>query len=147
MITAAAGKLYTPQLLALATELANYPLSGEWPLRAQARSKTCGSSITIGLAIDAHDAVSGLGMAVTACAVGQASAAIFARGASGRSATDIRHALRQVEAWLGAAEAPLPDWPEFSLLGAARDYPARHGALLLPWRAAAEALCKADSSG
>jgi hypothetical protein len=38
--------------------------------------------------------------------------------------------------------AELPDWPDFSLLEAARDYPGRHGALQLPWRAALDALSK-----
>jgi len=42
-------------------------------------------------------------------------------------------------AWLGGA-GQMPDWPGLAAIAAARDYPARHGAILLPWRAALDAL-------
>ena len=147
MNASAAGKLYTAELLSLATELADYPLAGEWPVTAEARSKTCGSSIRIGIAKDGQGAIDRLGLAVTACAVGQASAAIFARHAAGLHADDILAALREIEAWLLSADAPMPEWPDMDALLAARSYRGRHGAIALAWRAAAEALCKADSSG
>ncbi|KUO54501.1 MAG: hypothetical protein APF78_10545 [Sphingomonadales bacterium BRH_c3] len=147
MSAASAGKLYTPELLSLATELANYPLSGEFSHSGEARSKTCGSSIRVGLETDDRGGISRLGMAVTACAVGQGSAAIFAANACGRNASELATTLRALENWLDSADAPMPDWPGFAALRTARDYPARHGALLLPWRAAAEALCKADGNG
>ena len=41
--------------------------------------------------------------------------------------------------WLHAA-GPIPDWPGIGLLDAAREYPARHGAILLAWDAALAAL-------
>ena len=147
MSAVGAGKLYTPELLALATTLADYPLAGAWPQNGEARSKTCGSNIRIGIETDDRSRITRIGMAVTACAVGQASAAIFAADAPGRSALDLAEALHEVETWLGSVDAPMPSWPGFAALRAARDYPARHGALQLPWRAAAQALCKVDGSG
>jgi hypothetical protein len=43
--------------------------------------------------------------------------------------------------WFGGKDI-VPDWPGFELLAAARDYPARHGAILLPFDAAIAALEK-----
>lgn len=147
MTASPAGKLYTPELLALATELAAFPLTGDWPLLASARSRACGSSLTIGLELDGHGRVNRLGLAVSACAVGQASAATFARAAGGRSSAEITAALEQIEGWLAHADAPWPKWPGFAALAPARSYSGRHSALLLPWKAAADALCKGEITG
>lgn len=147
MSATTASKLYTAELLSLATELAAYPLAGQWPSTAGARSKTCGSSIRIGIALDEQGAIARLGLAVTACAVGQAAAAIFGRHAAGLHPKDVQDALREIEDWLLSADAPMPEWSDIGALEAARGYKGRHGAIVLPWKAAADALCKADSSG
>jgi NifU-like protein involved in Fe-S cluster formation len=34
----------------------------------------------------------------------------------------------------------MPDWPGIDLIAVARDYPARHGAIMLAWEAALSAL-------
>jgi hypothetical protein len=34
----------------------------------------------------------------------------------------------------------LPDWPGLTAIAAARDYPARHGAIMLAWQAARQLL-------
>ncbi|MFC0203114.1 iron-sulfur cluster assembly scaffold protein [Novosphingobium soli] len=132
--------LYTPEVLGLAIELAHYPLSEALPLRGDARSRTCGSSIVLGLEADAAGVVQRIGLRCQACAIGQAAAALFARGAAGRDAAQIAAARDAIGAWL-AGEAPLPDWPGLETIAAARDYPARHGAVMLPWDAAVAALC------
>ena len=80
-----------------------------------------------------------VGMQATACAVGQASAAIFARHAVGRSEAEIARGRKELEAWLVGSRT-MPDWPDIQTIAPAREYPARHGAILLPWRAATEAL-------
>ena len=142
MAAGSAAKLYTPDLLSLATELAQYPVAGEWNAFAEVRSQTCGSSLSLGINTDAHGAITEFGLAVTACAVGQAAAAIFARGARSldRGHSDV--ALTQLSNWLGSSDAPPPDWSDIDLLSNARAYPGRHGAILLPWKAAQQALCK-----
>lgn len=142
----AAGRLYTPELLALAVELAGHPPLENADLHGEARSPTCGSTLAIGLVPDANGGIEALGMRVHACAVGQASAAIFARHARGRDRAAIAMALAQLEAWL-AGEGPKPDWPDVELIAAAIAYPARHGAMLLPWKAALAALSPASSPG
>ena len=146
MTAPAGGKLYSPALLALATELAEYPLNNHHALRGEASSRTCGSTIAIGIDSDGSGRISALGMQVSACAVGQASAAIFARHAVGQGLGEIEETTDAVERWL-SGEGELPQWPDFSVLEPARDYTGRHGALLLPWKAAREALCKQGTSG
>ncbi|QYU66279.1 hypothetical protein J4558_14920 [Leptolyngbya sp. 15MV] len=47
--------------------------------------------------------------------------------------------------WLSGA-GPRPDWPGLELLEPARAYPARHAAILLPWKAALAALNKRDTA-
>lgn len=136
----AGGTLYSPRLLALAVELAEYPFDPDASLHGEARSRSCGSEI----ALSAGNGFRTIGMRVTACAVGQAAAAIFVRHAEGATFDQIEEALRQITDWLGEG-GTLPDWPDFSLLEAARDYPGRHGALQLPWRAALDALSKAGA--
>ncbi len=78
-------------------------------------------------------------MQVSACAVGQASAALLAQGVTGSEPGLIRQTASGLSAWL-AGEGELPHWPGIEALAPARDHPGRHGALLLPWNAACEAL-------
>lgn len=140
---AGTAKLYTPRLLALSAALADYPLTGEFHHTVQARSRTCGSTIALGMECGADSAITRIGMQVTACAVGQSSAAVLAQGACGRSAQGIGATRAAIEAWL-ASEGALPDWPGFDALEAAREHKGRHEALLLPWKAACEALSTAS---
>lgn len=137
--------LYTPQILALAASLAAYPLAPDLTCRASARSRTCGSVIELGLQFARADGtISRVGMQVAACAIGQASAAIMAASLAGRSAREITATHAAIARWL-AGEGALPDWPQLALLAPALPHKGRHGALLLPWTAAAEALCSAGT--
>ncbi len=130
--------LYTPDVLALAIDLARHPLTDDLPLRSEARSKSCGSTIMLGLAVEAGT-VTRIGLRSQACAIGQASAAIFASAAVGATIDHIAQTRNAVAAWL-TGDASLPQWPGFATVAAARDYPARHGAVMLPWDAAVRAL-------
>lgn len=141
-----AERLYTPELLALAVGLAGYPLSEEFLLTGEARSRSCGSTLRMGLAADDAGRVERIGMRVAACAVGQASAAIFAAAVPGRTAEELMATLAALEAWL-AGDSPAPEWPGLTVLAPARAYPGRHGAMLLPWKAALDALSKREAAG
>ena len=127
--------LYTPEVLGLAIALARFPLTEDLPLRGEARSKSCGSTITLGLKMAPDGTIERIGVRSQACAIGQAAAAIFAQAASGRGGSDIHAAGTAIAAWL-AGEGAVPDWPGLSAIAAAREYPARHGAVMLPWNAA-----------
>ena len=131
----ASSKLYTREILTLATELAAYPLDDLIGLRGSARSQICGSAMELGLQIDDDGRIVRAGAKVTACAVGQAAAALFIEGAAGRARAEIELALIGIESWL-AGRGELPDWPGIEAIAAARDFPGRHGAIILPWKAA-----------
>jgi NifU-like protein involved in Fe-S cluster formation len=141
---AGATALYTPEVLALATGLARFPLGEDLPLRGNARSQSCGSTLEVGLALD-DGRISQVGLRTHACAIGQAAAAIFAEAATGRTVPEIAAAEREVADWLTGG--PLPTWPGIQAIAAAAAYPARHGAVLLPWRAALSALPSAAERG
>lgn len=132
--------LYTPEVLGLATGLARIPLLDDLPLRGSARAPVCGSTIELGLVRDGEGRIAQIGLKAHACAIGQAAAALFAEAAPGRTRAELAESLTSLEQWLGDPGAPLPDWPGLAAIAAARSYPARHGAILLPWKAALAAL-------
>ena len=136
---AGAEKLYTPELLGLAVSLAGFPLDDSLPLRGSARSRSCGSTLDAGFMSDREGRVERLGLRVRACAVGQAAAAIFAQGSRGVSLAEIEAAHGALAAWL-AERGEMPEWPGIEALSDARAYPGRHGAIMLPWSAAIDAL-------
>ncbi len=134
-----AEKLYTPEMLAAAVELATVPPLDAATCHGSARSPACGSTLDIDLMLDDSGSIVRVGMKVRACAVGQAAAAIFARHAGGCNAQEIAVALDSFIAWLDG-EGPTPGWPDMALIAPARDYRGRHGAMILPWKAAMAAL-------
>lgn len=136
---ASSATLYTREVLALATSLSQWPLDSDLPLTGSARSPTCGSAVSLSIEADAAGAITQIGLKTQACAIGQASAALFAADAIGRDAHNLAASLEAIRQWLKEGGA-LPDWPGFATIAAARDYPARHGAILLAWQAALEAL-------
>lgn len=141
-----AAVLYTPEVLALATSLAAFRLDETLALQAEARSRSCGSTLTLGLALDEAEQVTRVGVRSSACAIGQASAAIFAQAAAGRSADAIVATAEATARWL-AGEDGMPAWPRFEIIAAARDYPGRHGAIMLPWTAALQLLPRRAAAG
>ena len=82
--------------------------------------------------------VTAIEQAVEACAFGQAAAALVGRHGIGTRHDEAAAALASVERWLdGEGDEP---WPELHLLDPARGRRGRHGAILLPFRALAQAI-------
>ncbi|MFC3214525.1 hypothetical protein [Novosphingobium panipatense] len=54
--------------------------------------------------------------------------------------TEARDAVAR---WL-AGDGDLPQWPGLEIIGPARAYAARHGAVLLPWDAAVRAFAERE---
>jgi NifU-like protein involved in Fe-S cluster formation len=131
--------LYNRDILALAVATAEYLPLPEARHHASLRAPLCGSRILLDLDTDDAGLVTAVGMHVEACALGQASASLLARHAAGKGLDDIRAARAAIAGWFGG-EGERPDWPGFDLLAPAKDYPARHGAILLPFDAAIAAL-------
>lgn len=146
MAQASAAKLYTPPILSLAVELHHYPLTDACDLRAEARSRSCGSVLEAGFALAPDGTVVNVGLRATACAIGQASAVIFAQGVTGLDSAAIVQAHDAIARWLEGTGEP-PSWSGLAQLENARAFPARHGAILLGWQAAKLALCNAQPDG
>ncbi len=141
-----AAALYTPEMLELATSLAAWPLDPAMPFQGRARSPACGSTLMVSLSLDCAGRIAALGLRAQACAVGQASAALFAAAAPGRTRSELAATSEGLDAWL-RGEGPLPGWPGLAGIAAAQAYPARHGAILLAWQAALDALPDSPPGG
>ena len=131
--------LYTPAVLAAATGLAAWPWDETLAFKGQARSRTCGSVLAMGLALDDAGHIVAIGIRAHACAIGQAAAHAFASAATGQNRAAIAAARAALSDWL-TGEGDLPDWPGLDVIAAARAYPARQGAIVLAWDAALDAL-------
>ena len=132
--------LYTTEILRLAASLPEPVQLDRIDGSASERSPTCGSIVTLDVQQDEEGRIERLSITVQACAFGQASAALVAAAASGKSAEDVRTTLDQLGAWLGGKADGPPDWPGFSALAPARSRTGRHGAILLPLRALLSAM-------
>jgi NifU-like protein involved in Fe-S cluster formation len=132
--------LYTMDVLRLATSLADWPrLTGVFST-AEKRSVVCGSRVAVDIALDDAGRVVAFGQDVQACALGQASAALLAKHITGRSADEIEDARLTLTGFLAGTEESIGDWPGLDVLTTAREYPARHASIRLPFEAAAEAV-------
>jgi NifU-like protein involved in Fe-S cluster formation len=131
--------LYTLDILRLAAATGEFPPLSVFDARAERRTTTCGSRIVVDLVVDREGRISAFGHDVKACALGQAAATLFARHAVGRTTKEVVSARDQFVNWLADAGASPPDWPGIDVLERARGYPARHGAMRLPFEAAADA--------
>lgn len=131
--------LYTPEILAAATGLSAWPWNEALPHKGEARSRTCGSSLAIAVALDDAGCIAALGIRTHACAIGQAAANAFSQAAAGKSRADVALARAAIGAWL-VGEGDLPDWPGLALIAPARAHASRHGAIVLAWDAALEAM-------
>lgn len=127
--------LYTTEILRLAASLHEPHELEREDGRAEVRSPTCGSRIVLVVQLDEDRRVERLSMEVHACAFGQASAALLERHSIGRTHADIADALIDVSRWLSDEQDETVNWPGIVALAPARPRKARHGAILLPFRA------------
>ena len=127
--------LYTTEILRLAASLQEMRELEREDGRAELRSPTCGSRITIAVELDADRRVHMISQKVHACAFGQASAALVQQHAIGRAHDEVADALVTISRWLAQEQDEAGDWPGLSALAPARPRKSRHGAILLPFRA------------
>ncbi len=140
-----ASALYSKDILRLATSIPHLGRLAEPQGTSERRSPVCGSRITVDVVMDAEGHILDIGQMVSACALGQASAAIMGQGAVGRSATDLNWARDALAAWL-AGEGALPEgWPDLEVFEPALGHAARHGAIRLPFEDVAEAATNATA--
>ena len=127
--------LYTTEILRLAASLsAPHELERE-DGRAELRSPTCGSRVSLAVQLDADRRVERLSMDVHACAFGQASAALVERHSRGLTHDEISEEMLKLGRWLADEQEQTAGWPNLAALAPARSRRSRHGAILLPFRA------------
>ena len=139
------GALYNRDILRLAASIPHLGRLEAAQASAEKRAPVCGSRVVVDLMLDEEGRVSALGQQVNACALGQASAALMGAHAIGRTLDELDTARATLAAFLAGQRDDLGDWPGLDALAVARTYPARHGAILLPFEAAAEAAARAAS--
>jgi len=139
--------LYNRDILRLATTLIANDRLAVADGTAEARSPICGSRIQADVTTDADARITGLALRANACALGQASAAILRKNAIGEPVDMIALVRDGIAKALNKQDEMPSLWPELELLSGARDYPARHAAILLPYDAviAAAKKTKAES--
>ncbi len=133
--------LYNQEILRLAARVPPARLAAPMAT-VEKRSPICGSRVTVDVSVDAGGRLRELGMLVRACALGQASAALFAEHAGGRSAAELAAARDALAAWL-AGQGELPDWPGIGIFEPALPHSARHASIRLAFEAGAEAAAAA----
>lgn len=131
--------IYTKELLRLAADIPNDGRLASPDASAERRSVVCGSRVTVDVALGAADRVTGLGLEVRACALGQASASLMAAHAVGRSAAELASARDDLAAWLAGRRGDAGAWPGLEALAPARRHVSRHASILLPFEAVAAA--------
>ncbi|MBB5514847.1 NifU-like protein involved in Fe-S cluster formation [Rubricella aquisinus] len=125
-------KLYSQRILALAADIPHLDRLTDADATVMKRSPLCGSTVTVDVSVDEDGRISDFGQEVKACALGQASAAVFAAQAVGRSLEEVRAARDALRAML-KSDGPVPAAPfdGYESLLPARDYRNRHASILL----------------
>lgn len=134
--------LYNAEILRLAASIPFHQRLAAPMASSERRSPVCGSRVTVDVALDGDGRVERLGLLVRACALGQASAALMAAAAVGRSAAELAATRDALTAWLAGAGSP-PDWPGLHLFAPALPHSARHPSIRLAFEAVAEAAAQA----
>lgn len=140
--------LYSDHIIEIA---ANQPRPGRLAdAQASARkvARVCGSVIEVDIAVS-DGVISGYGHEISACALGQTSAAIVAREIVGTPVEEFRQ-VRDEMAKMLKENGPPPAgtrWGELKWLEPVREYRPRHASTLLVFDAVCEALDKLDAAG
>jgi NifU-like protein involved in Fe-S cluster formation len=134
------GPIYTTEILRLAASIPEPAQLDRVDGTAEERSPACGSSIQVQVQLDSDGRVALLSQKVHACAFGQASAAILAAHARGRTAEEVGTALLELSAWLAGERPDVGSWPGLAALEPARARTGRHGAIVLPFKALMKAM-------
>ena len=135
--------LYHARVLELAGDIPCHRALPDPDGSAERISKICGSRVRVEVALNG-EVISDIGLDVQACALGQASASILARGAIGANIAEIQLARDQLFAMLkSGSAAPTGRFWELRHLAGVQDYPARHVSTLLAFDAALDAIAAA----
>lgn len=137
--------LYSDRILEIA---ANQPVPGrlgEPHASARRVSRVCGSTIEVDVRVEGG-VITGYGHTISACALGQTSAAIVATHIVGTPVEEFRALREQMTAMLKEdGTPPTGKWDDLKFLEPVREYRPRHTSTLLVFDAVADALDKIES--
>ena len=131
--------LYNRDILRLAASIPHLGRLDHAQASSEKRSAVCGSRVVVDVLLDDQGRVAALGQEVKACALGQASAALMAEHAIGRTEAELAAARDALAAYLNGERQDPGEWPGLAAFAEARRFPARHASILLAFEAAAEA--------
>lgn len=138
--------LYSQKILDLAGNAPQLGRLAGADASARKVSRVCGSVIEVDVVVR-HGVIAGYGHEISACALGQTSAAVVAREIVGTPVAEFRQLREQMHAMLKDNGAPpAGKWSDLRYLEPVRDYRARHMSTLLVFDAVVEALEKAESA-
>ena len=132
--------IYNAKIIGFAGNIARIGRLSEPDATATARSKLCGSTVTIDLRMDG-DTVVDFAHDVKACALGQASSSIMAQHVVGATASELRD-VRDTMLKMLKENGPPPGgrFEDLKYLEPVRDYKARHASTMLTFDAVVDAI-------
>jgi NifU-like protein involved in Fe-S cluster formation len=138
--------LYSEKILDLAGNAPQPGRLADPDASARKVSRVCGSMIDVDVVVRGG-VITGYGHEVSACALGQTSAAIVARTIVGTPVAEFLSVREGMAAMLkGQGVPPSGRWDDLKYLEPVRDYPNRHASTLLVFDAVAAAIEKIKSS-
>ncbi len=138
--------LYSEKILDLAGNAVQPGRLTDADASARKVSRVCGSVIEVDLKVEGGVIVA-YGHDVSACALGQTSAAVVAREVVGTPVPEFLGVRQQMHDMLKAGGVPpAGKWSDLKYLEPVRDYPNRHMSTLLVFDAIAQALEKLESA-
>jgi len=138
--------LYSEKILDLAANALQPPRLAQPDASARKVSRVCGSVIEVDIAVR-DGVIAAYGHDISACALGQTSAAVVAREIVGTPLGEVRALRAQMHAMLKEnGPPPSGKWSDLKYLEPVREYRPRHMSTLLVFDALVEALDKLEST-
>ena len=136
--------LYNEQIQRLAASIPRVGRLAAPDASATARSRLCGSRITIDLKLDG-DVITDYAHELRACVIGQAVASVVARLIIGLTIDEVDEGAGILRTILRDKTLPPPGpWAELEPFLPVADFRSRHGSALLPFQALQRAIAEAD---
>lgn len=138
--------LYSQKILDIAGNALQPGRLADADASARKVSRVCGSVIEVDVTVRGG-VITAYGHEISACALGQTSAAVVAREVVGTPVGEFRLLREQMHAMLkNDGAAPTGKWDDLRYLKPVREYRARHMSTLLVFDAVVEALDKIESA-
>jgi len=134
--------IYTKTILRFASNIPNAERLKSPDVSVTKRTAVCGSSMTVDLNIK-NGKIEKIGLDIKACALGQASASIFAKNAIGLTLEEVQNLKNELIGFLKTGDFQIKKpFDDYKYLDPARSVPYRHDSILLVLDSTEEGLNK-----